>query len=678
MGGRDVVGVLPTGGGKSLCYQIPALLLPGVTVVVSPLLSLMKDQVDGLASQGIAAGCVNSLMTLNQCHAVMSGVRRGEVKLLYVAPERLENPWFIDDLRRMDVSLLAVDEAHCVSQWGHDFRPSYRRIASAIEDLPRRPVVAAFTATATPRVRTDIVEQLALRSPFIFQASFDRPNLLFSVERPADKARTLLHVLRKDQSAIVYCSTRKTVEQTHQLLTRMKVPATMYHAGLSAGERLTAQEDFIYDRRPVMVATNAFGMGIDKPDVRQVIHYNMPKNLESYYQEAGRAGRDGAEAEAILLFSGQDVLTSTFLIHQGKDPHGMANLRTMVGYCLTGSCLRHYILNYFGEKESAEHCGHCSLCNGTVEPRDITVECQKILSCVYRMGQRFGASFVTEVLRGSKKARVLENSFEKLSTWGLMKDYSEGDVRDMISLLVVEGYLNTEGDEYPLLTFTHRTKNLLRGEKTLKISKVLKTADSTKNMAAAPNEELFQELRLLRRRLAEERSVPPYVVFPDRSLLDMASRCPTTSEEFRLVSGVGQRKLEEFGGLFVLAVKDYLDRHPEATPQTVAPCQLQQAGKLRTKDVTAQLCRQGLTPQQIASQRNLTEATIYSHLTELVRQGEVFDKNLLIPPEDGAEVESLLARRGSLSLTSLYETLEGRLPYHVLRLALAVHYQNAL
>ena len=574
--GRDALGIMPTGAGKSLCYQIPAILSGGTAIIISPLISLMKDQVDALVQNGVSAASINSAVDWETASDIFREVRQGRVSLLYVAPERLEGEGFAEFLRSIDIGLVVVDEAHCVSQWGHDFRPSYLNIAPVIASLPKRPTVAAFTATATPEVRDDIISQLALREPFTLTTGFDRENLFFHVEHPADKNAALIQYVRQfpDVSGIVYASTRKNVESICERLRGHGINAVRYHAGLSDEERRRNQESFIYDRASIMVATNAFGMGIDKSNVRYVIHYNMPSNLDAYYQEAGRAGRDGLPADCILFYGSRDIMTARFFIAQSPEetrPAAYRKLQAMVDYCHTNNCLRGYILSYFGESGVPEKCSACGNCTNEIERVDITVEAQKILSCVYRMAQasgggKYGSVMLVNVLRGSKREEVRRLGFDKISTWGLLKEHSAQNVHEMINFLISENYLQMENSDYPVLSFTERTMPFLRNatplimrrteERAQKAERLKKRAKSVEIVRS----ELFEELRALRRAIATEEGVPPYVVFTDKTLSAICDMLPTDEEEFLEVPGVGAAKLERYGEAFIDAVNDWKSR----------------------------------------------------------------------------------------------------------------------
>ena len=588
LSGRDTLGIMPTGAGKSICYQVPALLLPGLTLVISPLISLMKDQVGALNEAGVPAACVNSAMSAESTRDVLGYAAQGGYKLLYVAPERLTAPAFLSFAQRVPVSMVTVDEAHCISQWGQDFRPSYLKILDFLAALPARPLVSAFTATATEAVRDDIVRALGLRDPFVLTTGFDRPNLYFAVERPPSKPNALLRLLaaRTGKSGIVYCATRKTVDDVCDMLLAKGLPATRYHAGLSAEERQRNQEDFLYDVKPIMVATNAFGMGIDKSNVSFVVHYNMPKNMESYYQEAGRAGRDGEPADCILLYSGQDVHTAEFLIehsHEAEDSsvdpetrqalieRDRDRLRQMTFYATTDECLRRYILRYFGAQAPVS-CGHCGNCDTVFEQVDATVDAQKILSCVYRMAERglhFGRGMAAAVLVGSQSEQIKKFRLDTLSTYGIMRGTSMARVRQLTDALIERGCLKADPDRYNSLFLTASGNALMRGRDTfaLRLPREKKPETKATHRRAVPleadvDESLFERLRTLRAALAQKAHVPPYVIFSNATLADMAARQPITEFELLTVRGVGEAKARRYGDAFLDAIKDYLRDKP--------------------------------------------------------------------------------------------------------------------
>ncbi|HYE12289.1 MAG TPA: DNA helicase RecQ [Patescibacteria group bacterium] len=562
LSGHDVLGIMPTGAGKSLCFQVPALALEGTAIVISPLISLMKDQVDTLNEMGIKAAFINSSLNLQEFRNITAKAQNGEYKLLYIAPERLETESFWILLSQMNISIIAVDEAHCISEWGHDFRPSYTKIAGMIAKLPKRPAVAALTATATTQVKQDIVRLLKLQKPYILITGFDRENLYFEVDKPANKFDFLLKYIKKNgaNSGIVYCSTRKTVDSVCKKLNEHGITATSYHAGLSDGERIINQEAFIFDKVQVIVATNAFGMGIDKSNIRYVIHYNMPKTMENYYQEAGRAGRDGESAECMLFYSAADVITNKLLIENSSSNVDKTNeykkLQEMVDYCNTDGCLRKYILSYFGEDHFPNGCDHCGNCVGNLEHTDITVEAQKILSCMKRTGERFGSGIITDVLRGSGSEKLKTMGFDKLPTFGLMKEYSKETIKEIIAYLIAENYIDVKGDKYPILAINAKAYSLLKGEDNLCIKRVIaKEEPKAKKPEHKMNNDLFEKLRGLRRTIAEEMHVPPFIVFSDTTLKDMCSKLPATYDEMLTVSGVGKFKLEKYGDRFIEVIK---------------------------------------------------------------------------------------------------------------------------
>jgi len=554
--GDDSLCVMPTGGGKSVCYQVPALVMEGTVLVISPLISLMKDQVDALHAAGISAAYINSTMSTEEYHLTMDATIRGEYSLLYIAPERLNSPSFTNRLQLMNVSMVAIDEAHCISQWGHDFRPSYRNIRNMITLFHEKPVVLALTATATPAVREDICEQLGITDENTVMTGFERENLAFSVVKGQNREKFVKDYVKKNdgEAGIIYAATRKAVDQVHDMLLKSGVKVVKYHAGLSDTERLEGQEQFFNDEASVMVATNAFGMGIDKSNIRYVIHYQMPRNMESYYQEAGRAGRDGLDSDCTLIFSSQDVQTQRFLIDQSQDesriPAELEKLQLMIDYCHTETCLQKFIVTYFGETV-VEECGRCANCTDTRESTDVTEDVQKVLSCVIRMGQRFGKTMISQVLTGSRNKKVIDFGFTKLPTYGIMKGQSAKDVSDFIEFIISENYLGVENGQFPTIYVGELGKDVLTGQVKVfrKVSVVTKqiTTDSP----------LFDELRALRRQIAQDAGVPPFVVFSDKSLQDMVSKMPTTDEELLEVNGVGLMKLERYGEPIMNEIRAY-------------------------------------------------------------------------------------------------------------------------
>jgi len=602
---RDTLGIMPTGAGKSICFQLPALMFDGITLVVSPLISLMKDQVYSLTQAGISAAFLNSSLTYGQYTKALQKARDCDYKIIYVAPERLLTEEFLDFSKNVKISMVTVDEAHCVSQWGQDFRPSYLKIAQFINGLEDRPVVTAFTATATSKVRDDIIAQLGLKDPYVLTTGFDRKNLSFFVLKPKDKYAALKEYLsgNRTKCGIIYCSTRKTVDEVCGNLVDEGFSATRYHAGLKDTERRENQDLFIYDRCNIIVATNAFGMGIDKSNVSFVVHYNMPKNIESYYQEAGRAGRDGEPADCILFYSGQDVVTNQYLIDYSNENEKLDEataevikeknrqlLKVMTFYCHTNDCLREYILNYFGERTS-NYCGNCSNCNSNFEEADVTIEVKKILSCIKRSGERFGIKMIVDILRGSKNQKLISGRLDKITTYGLMADVSESKIRDIINYLVLREYLKITNGEYPVVRLAKSASEVLIEEHTIsmKVLKHYRENDKTDNKqskeskrtkelkhtkelmhkkessaSVSVNENLFEKLRLLRSQIAIRQRVPAYIVFTDATLRDICKQMPANNDQFLEVSGVGQAKLEKYGDAFLAEIDAYKNQGLEA------------------------------------------------------------------------------------------------------------------
>ena len=570
--GRDALGIMPTGGGKSICYQLPAIALDGITIVISPLISLMKDQVDSLNELGINAAFMNSTLDNGEFLQILEGIRGNSYKIVYVAPERLNTDSFINLVKDIRISLVAVDEAHCISQWGHDFRPSYLEIPRFINSLKQRPAVAAFTATATKEIIKEIKRLIGLRNPIEVTTGFDRPNLYYQVLKVSNKSKFLIEYLNenfKTESGIVYCATRKSVESLVKILNDKGFLSVGYHGGMNSEERQNNQDEFILGNKRLIVATNAFGMGIDKPDVRFVIHYNMPKNMEAYYQEAGRAGRDGEKSDCILLYSASDIVKQKLMIQNDDiDPKRQEmlykNLQYLVNYCNTNDCLRNQILNYFDEDFASDKCKNCSNCIDSSEMVDITLEAQKILSCIYRVNQRYGANMVIQVLRGSKNKKVLESRLDNVSTYGIMKEYSDSAISEIIMTLVSSGYIHMTHDKYPVLKLTSKSADVLSGKTKLHHKKHLLQKKDEKEKASKSIKggnidfdiELFEKLKQYRYKIAQEKGLPPYVIFHDIALKEMAAYLPVNKESFLEIKGVGEKKYENYGEGFIDIIKE--------------------------------------------------------------------------------------------------------------------------
>ena len=582
LNGTDTVGIMPTGAGKSICFQIPALMFEGITIVISPLISLMKDQVSALNQAGIHAAFLNSSLTASQYRLALQYTKEGRYKIIYVAPERLMTEDFLDFALNSNISMVSVDEAHCVSQWGQDFRPSYLKIMEFVDKLPKRPVISAFTATATKEVKLDIIDILRLKSPTVVSTGFDRKNLSFAVQTPSDKYETVSKYIvdNKDQSGIIYCLTRKIVEEVCAGLKKEGVPVTRYHAGLKDDERRDNQDDFIYDRKPIMVATNAFGMGIDKSNVRFVIHYNMPKNIESYYQEAGRAGRDGEPAECILLYGGQDVVTNKFFIDNNNDNEELdaeslrlvkerdrERLKKMTFYCFTNECLRDYILRYFGEYGS-NYCGNCLNCLTHFEEMDVTNIAKHLISCVQSSRQRYGMGVIVDTVHGNDLAKLKKYRMNENEHFGSLAGESVFILRQVLNHLILKEYLYLTNEEYSLLKLTEKALDIMEGDQTVmmklakkqelvkKEKKVKKSAKGRKGKSYTEiDQDLFELLRNLRTEIAKEEKVPPYIVFSDKTLAELCYAKPETEEAMLAVSGVGKFKLDKYGERFMEVIK---------------------------------------------------------------------------------------------------------------------------
>ena len=570
---EDVIGIMPTGAGKSICFQIPALCKPGLTIVFSPLISLMKDQVDGLLVQNIPAALINSTLTQAEFNKTMYEVRSGKIKLLYIAPERLGSNFFCNVLRALPIAQVIVDEAHCISEWGHDFRPSYRLIGEWLNSLPKRPIVGAFTATATKYVENDIKKLLGLDKANVYVTGFDRPNLSFSVIRTPKRMDYVVHYVRQhaNENGIIYCATRKDVDRVYENLTRAGVKVGHYHGGLSDEVRREMQNAYADDKLQVMVATNAFGMGIDKSNVRYVLHYQMPRNMESYYQEAGRAGRDGAPAECILLYSGQDVQVHKYLIEQSietpeRQEVELRKLQSMIDYCFCSNCLRKYMLNYFGESTVWTTCDNCSSCKGSGDKVNVTKEAKAIFRAIMGTDERYGASMITSIVRGDRTDRIMRAGHDALPVFGLLSNVDEKSIKGLIQQFVASGYLRSSSGKYPVLSLTAGAEEVLGGHKEVEeirqhVSVPSRTSRSTsttsRGKASSGAGGLFEHLRQHRKRLAEEAGLRPYLIFPDTVLIDLANLRPTTLGEFGNVKGVGEAKLKKYGLSFLQAIAEY-------------------------------------------------------------------------------------------------------------------------
>ena len=570
---EDVIGIMPTGAGKSICFQIPALCKVGLTIVFSPLISLMKDQVDGLLVQNIPAALINSTLTQAEFNKTMYEVRSGKIKLLYIAPERLGSNFFCNVLRALPIAQVIVDEAHCISEWGHDFRPSYRLIGEWLNSLPKRPIVGAFTATATKYVENDIKKLLGLDKANVYVTGFDRPNLSFSVIRTPKRMDYVVHYVRQhaNENGIIYCATRKDVDRVYENLTRAGIKVGHYHGGLSDEVRREMQNAYADDKLQVMVATNAFGMGIDKSNVRYVLHYQMPRNMESYYQEAGRAGRDGAPAECILLYSGQDVQVHKYLIEQSietpeRQEVELRKLQSMIDYCFCSNCLRKYMLNYFGESTVWTTCDNCSSCKGSGDKVNVTKEAKAIFRAIMSTDERYGASMITSIVRGERTDRIMRAGHDALPVFGLLSNVDEKSIKGLIQQFVASGYLRSSSGKYPVLSLTAGAEEVLSGHKEVEeirqhVSVPSRTSRSTSTTSRGKSSSgsggLFEHLRQHRKRLAEEAGLRPYLIFPDTVLIDLANLRPTTLGEFGNVKGVGEAKLKKYGLSFLQAIAEY-------------------------------------------------------------------------------------------------------------------------
>jgi len=628
---NNTLAVMPTGGGKSLCYQIPGLSMNGTAIIISPLISLMKDQVDALQSLGIPATFINSSLSASEQQARLRDIANSRYKFVYVAPERFEQMSFVSVIKRIPIALVAFDEAHCISQWGHDFRPSYRSIVPNLKKLSNIPVFVALTATATEAVISDIQELLHIHDEHVINTGFERENLSFHIVKGKDKTTYIRSFLEEhaEESGIIYTATRKQADTLHEQLSRRGIHVSKYHAGLSEQERKQAQASFIHDEKNIMIATNAFGMGIDKSNVRYVIHYAMPMNIESYYQEAGRAGRDGEASDCILLFSPQDVQLQKFLIEQSqmddvakqKEYH---KLQAMINYCHTHGCLTSFILQYFDDTKSQQSCGRCSNCVERHEKIDITEEAQMILSCVKRMGERYGVGMTAKVLKGSKDKKIRDFRLDKITTYGILSAYTEKELTERILFLIAEQLLGTEEGQFPVLRLNRNSVDVLKGKRKVEMY----TAPIPTNEDADYHEDLFADLRTLRKQIADEKNVPPYVLFSDVTLKELSRYFPVTKEDMLEIKGVGEKKYEQYGEQFLAIIQDWRAKNPNVKKKIrIIDSATPKLKKKKTADdrpshlISYELFQSGKSIKEIAAIRDFSTVTIENHIFKAYQAG---------------------------------------------------------
>ncbi|QFQ26580.1 DNA helicase RecQ [Bacillus thuringiensis] len=672
--GKDTVCIMPTGGGKSICYQIPALVFEGTTLVISPLISLMKDQVDTLVQNGISATYINSSISIAEANQRIQLAKQGHYKLLYVAPERLDSMEFVDQLIDMKIPMIAIDEAHCISQWGHDFRPSYLHIHRILDYLPEKPLVLALTATATPQVRDDICNTLEINKENTIMTTFERENLSFSVIKGQDRNEYLADYIRQNQkeSGIIYAATRKVVDQLYEDLMKAGVSVSKYHAGMSDIDRNEQQELFLRDEVSVMVATSAFGMGIDKSNIRYVIHYQLPKNMESYYQEAGRAGRDGLDSTCILLYSSQDVQVQRFLIDQSTGESRFSNelekLQNMTDYCHTEQCLQSFILQYFGE-EPKEDCGRCGNCTDNRESIDVTRESQMVLSCMIRTNQRFGKQMIAQVLTGSKNKKVIEFNFHTLPTYGLLSNRSVKEVSEFIEFLISDELIAVEHGTYPTLKVTEKGKEVLLGKENVLRKERVETRQIVQDHP------LFEVLREVRKEIAQGEGVPPFVIFSDQTLKDMCVKMPQSDSELLTVKGIGEHKLVKYGSHFLQAVQHFIEENPNyaETIKTEVVSERKKSGKASANShlETYEMYKQGIDLNEIAKERNLSRQTIENHLIRCYEDGMEVDWKSFVPAEYESLIETAVQNADG-GLKSIKEQLPNEVSYFMIRAYLQI------
>ncbi|QWH85203.1 DNA helicase RecQ [Bacillus mycoides] len=672
--GKDTVCIMPTGGGKSICYQIPALVFEGTTLVISPLISLMKDQVDTLVQNGISATYINSSISITEANQRIQLAKQGHYKLLYVAPERLDSMEFVDQLIDMKIPMIAIDEAHCISQWGHDFRPSYLHIHRILDYLSEKPLVLALTATATPQVREDICNTLGINQENTIMTTFERENLSFSVIKGQDRNAYLADYIRQNQkeSGIIYAATRKVVDQLYEDLGKAGVSVSKYHAGMSDHDRNEQQELFLRDEISVMVATSAFGMGIDKSNIRYVIHYQLPKNMESYYQEAGRAGRDGLDSECILLYSSQDVQVQRFLIDQSTGESRFSNelekLQNMTDYCHTEQCLQSFILQYFGE-EPKEDCGRCGNCTDDRESIDVTRESQMVLSCMIRTNQRFGKQMIAQVLTGSKNKKVIEFNFHTLPTYGLLSNRSVKEVSEFIEFLISDELIAVEHGTYPTLKVTEKGKEVLLGKENVLRKERVETRQIVQDHP------LFEVLREVRKEIAQGEGVPPFVIFSDQTLKDMCAKMPQSDSELLTVKGIGEHKLVKYGSHFLQAVQHFIEDNPNyaETIKTEVVSESKKSGKASANShlETYEMYKQGIDLDEIAKERSLSRQTIENHLIRCFEDGMEVDWNSFVPAEYESLIETAV-QNAEGGLKSIKDQLPNEVSYFMIRAYLQI------